>query len=85
MDSELYHTRLECLRVVDHSFSVNGEKDFVLSEASDVTLIVEKGGKMFDREDEENKGPLQFSCDFLHVPGSTYVIGLCEIDDRKKN
>ena len=69
MDSELYHTRLECLRVVDHSFSVNGEKDFV----------------MFDREDEENKGPLQFSCDFLHVPGSTYVIGLCEIDDRKKN
>ena len=81
MDSELFQTMVEQVTVLHHGRSDNTERDFIQFEARDAGQVVELAGHMFPYEDKENQNVVQFSCDFLHVPGTDKVLGVCGIDD----
>ena len=46
--------------------------------------IIERAGRMFDNEIGDKKNAVQFTCDFLHIPTTSYVLGVCGVDDFNK-
>ena len=58
--------------------------DFALLEAIDAVDIIERAGRMFDNEIGDKKNAVQFTCDFLHIPTTSYVLGVCGVDDFNK-
>ena len=80
MSSNLFKTMTEQIKVLEHNFTSEGGKDVVFFESNKITEVVRLAGLMFEGED---KGAIQFACDFTHIPGTDFVLGICGVDDFK--
>jgi len=80
MSTSLFKTMTERVKVLEHNFQSDGVKDVVFFESKQAAEVVRLAGLMFEGE---NKGAIQFSCDFTHIPGTDFVLGICGVDDFK--
>ena len=80
MQSSLFKTMAEQIRVLEHNFSSEGGKDVIFFESNKIEEVVRLAGLMFPN-DKDKKGAIQFSCDFTHIPGTNFVLGICGVDD----
>jgi len=78
MGTSLFKTMTERVKVLEHNFQSDGVKDVVFFESKQAAEVVRLAGLMFEGE---NKGAIQFSCDFTHIPGTDFVLGICGVDD----
>jgi len=78
MSTSLFKTMTGYIKVIEHNFHSDGGKDVVFFESKKAAEVVRLAGLMFEGE---NKGAIQFSCDFTHIPGTDFVLGICGVDD----
>ena len=81
MSSNLFKTMLEQVNMLEHNFNEGGGKDIVFFERQDIKEVIKMAGLMYQHEEGDKKGAIQFNCDFTHIPKTDWVLGICGIDD----
>ena len=79
--SPLYKDMVDTIVILSHDFHEGGACDYVLFTLRDVQLRINLAAQIYKQESEDGKGAVQFHCDFTHLHGSKYQLGMVSVED----
>ena len=79
--SPLYKDMADTIVILSHDFHEGGACDYVLFTLQDVQLRIHLAAQIYKQESEDGKGAVQFHCDFTHLHGSKYQLGMVSVED----
>ena len=81
VNSPLFVDMLSEIQVLAHDFHKGGKKDFILFRAKDAERKIELASQIYENETGKDKCAVQFSCDFTHIPGGKWQLGIVVVED----
>jgi hypothetical protein len=81
VDSDLYNMMMKKIEVLEHDFNDGGSSSFVLFRAKDAQQKISLCGQIYLNEEGAKQGAVQFNCDFTHLPGGKFTLGMVVVED----
>jgi hypothetical protein len=79
--SPLYKDMVDTIVILEHDFHDGGACEYVLFTVKDAPLRINLAAQIYKLENEVRKGAVQFHCDFTHLHGSKYQLGMVSVED----
>lgn len=77
--SPLYNNMVDTIVILDHDFHEGSSCDYILFTLKDAQLRINLAAQIYKQESEDGKGAVQFHCDFTHLHGSKYQLGMFQL------
>ena len=81
VNSPLFVDMLSEIRVLAHDFGNSRACNFILFMAKYAKKKIELAAKIYEKEPGDKKGAVQFSCDFTHITGGKFQLGMVLVED----
>ena len=72
VNSPLFEDMLREIRVLAHDFRNGGYSKFIMFCAHNAEEKIELAAKIYEKETGKKRSTVQFSCDFIHLPGGKW-------------